>query len=97
MKPKPEHEKLSAYYNLNNGTGTIRGVYLQGNATVKDIFQSWLTPFADLGAKTITIKTQVVQITKLMTVLVYRVSSLFKIQWITIHVPIILTKILLIV
>jgi Zn-dependent M28 family amino/carboxypeptidase len=55
MKPKPEHEKLSAYYNLDNGTGTIRGVYLQGNAAVKDIFQTWLTPFADLGAKTITI------------------------------------------
>jgi len=55
MKLKPEHEKLSAYYNLDNGTGTIRGVYLQGNAAVKDIFQSWLAPFADLGAKTITI------------------------------------------
>lgn len=55
MKPKAEHEKLSAYYNLDNGTGTIRGVYLQGNAAVKDIFQSWLTPFEDLGAKTITI------------------------------------------
>lgn len=52
---KPEHEKLSAYYNLDNGTGTIRGIYLQGNASVKDIFQTWLTPFADLGAKTITI------------------------------------------
>ncbi len=55
MKPKSEHEKLSAYYNLDNGTGTIRGVYLQGNAAVRDIFQTWLTPFADLGAKTITI------------------------------------------
>lgn len=55
MKLKPEHEKLSAYYNLDNGTGTIRGVYLQGNAAVRDIFQSWLTPFEDLGAKTITI------------------------------------------
>ena len=55
MLPKAEHEKLSAYYNLDNGTGTIRGVYLQGNAAVKDIFQTWLTPFADLGAKTITI------------------------------------------
>lgn len=55
MTPKPEHVKLSAYYNLDNGTGTIRGVYLQGNAAVKDIFQSWLTPFTDLGAKTITI------------------------------------------
>lgn len=52
---KPEHAKLSAYYNLDNGTGTVRGVYLQGNAAVKDIFQSWLTPFEDLGAKTITV------------------------------------------
>jgi carboxypeptidase Q len=56
MKPKPEHEKLSGYFNLDNGTGTIRGVYLQGNAAVKDIFQSWITPFEDLGAKTITIR-----------------------------------------
>jgi carboxypeptidase Q len=52
---KPEHEKLSAYYNLDNGTGTVRGVYLQGNTAVKDIFQSWLKPFEDLGAKTITV------------------------------------------
>lgn len=52
---KPEHAKLSAYYNLDNGTGAVRGVYLQGNAAVKDIFQTWLTPFEDLGAKTITI------------------------------------------
>jgi len=55
MKPKAEHEKLSAYYNLDNGTGAIRGVYLQGNAAVAPIFQAWLNPFADLGAKTITI------------------------------------------
>jgi hypothetical protein len=55
MKPKVAHEKLSAYYNLDNGTGAIRGVYLQGNAAVAPIFQSWLSPFEDLGAKTITI------------------------------------------
>lgn len=55
MKPKAEHEKLSAYYNLDNGTGTIRGIYLQGNTAVKDIFQAYLNPFADLGAKTITV------------------------------------------
>lgn len=55
MKPKAEHEKLSAYYNLDNGTGTIRGIYLQGNVAVKDIFQSYLSPFADLGAKTVTV------------------------------------------
>ena len=55
MKPKAEHEKLSAYYNLDNGTGTIRGIYLQGNTAVKDIFQAYLNPFADLGAKTVTV------------------------------------------
>ncbi|RZK40494.1 MAG: M20/M25/M40 family metallo-hydrolase [Pedobacter sp.] len=55
MKTKPEHEKLSAYYNLDNGTGTIRGIYLQGNGALREIFQTWLTPFHDLGAKTVTI------------------------------------------
>lgn len=55
MKPKAEHEKFSAYYNLDNGTGAVRGVYLQENAAVKDIFQAWLKPFEDLGAKTITV------------------------------------------
>lgn len=52
---KPDYEKLSAYYNLDNGTGKIRGVYLQGNAAVKPIFAQWLAPFKDLGANTLTI------------------------------------------
>jgi hypothetical protein len=47
--------KVSAYYNLDNGTGKIRGVYLQSNPNVKDLFASWLEPFNDLGANTITI------------------------------------------
>ena len=50
-----DYEKLSAYYNLDNGTGKIRGVYLQGNAAVRPIFETWLAPFADMGAKTVTI------------------------------------------
>ena len=54
MELKPEHEKVSAYYNLDNGTGKIRGVYLQGNTAAGPIFQSWLSPFNDLGATTIT-------------------------------------------
>ena len=49
------YDKLSAYYNLDNGTGRIRGVYLQGNSAVKPIFEAWLMPFHDLGAKTLTI------------------------------------------
>jgi hypothetical protein len=50
-----DYEKLSAYYNLDNGTGKIRGVYMQGNNAVKPYFESWLAPFGDLGAKTLTL------------------------------------------
>ena len=50
-----DYDKLSAYYNLDNGTGRIRGVYMQGNSAVKPIFEAWLSPFGDLGAKTLTI------------------------------------------
>jgi carboxypeptidase Q len=52
---KPEHDKLSGYYNYDNGTGKIRGVYMQGNAAVEPIFRAWLAPFHDLGAATLTI------------------------------------------
>jgi hypothetical protein len=55
MELKPLHEKISAYFNLDNGTGRIRGLYCQGNTGVMPIFQEWLTPFHDLGAKTVTI------------------------------------------
>ena len=51
----PEHEKFSAYYNMDNGTGKIRGVYLQGNEDVAQIFRSWLAPFEDMGASTISL------------------------------------------
>ena len=58
MAPKIErganYDKLSAYYNLDNGTGRIRGVYLQGNEAVRPIFRQWLQPFRDLGADTLT-------------------------------------------
>jgi carboxypeptidase Q len=49
-----DYEKISAYYNLDNGTGKIRGVYMQGNETVRPLFRKWLQPFADLGAETLT-------------------------------------------
>ncbi|GAA4101671.1 M28 family metallopeptidase [Mucilaginibacter panaciglaebae] len=55
MVLKPEQAKVSAYYNLDNGTGKIRGVYLQGNQAAGPIFQQWLAPFKDMGAGTITI------------------------------------------
>lgn len=52
---KPASKKVSAYYNLDNGTGKIRGVYLQGNNRVGQIFREWLAPFEDHDAKTITL------------------------------------------
>lgn len=55
MQLTPLQEKIAAYYNLDNGTGRIRGVYLQGNEGVRPIFAKWLEPFKDLGAATLTI------------------------------------------
>jgi hypothetical protein len=56
MVLKPEHEKLSGYFNLDNGSGRIRGVYLQGHEAMRPIFEQWLAPFRDLGVTTITIQ-----------------------------------------
>jgi hypothetical protein len=53
---KPGHAKLSAYFNLDNGTGKIRGIYLQGNEEIRPVFQAWLAPFSDMGATTVTIR-----------------------------------------
>jgi carboxypeptidase Q len=55
MTLKPEQAKVSAYYNIDNGTGKIRGIFLQQNAAAGPIFQQWLAPFKDLGATTVTI------------------------------------------
>lgn len=55
MQLMDDHAKLSAYFNLDNGTGKIRGIYLQGNEKLKPVFTQWLEPFHDLGAKTVTI------------------------------------------
>jgi carboxypeptidase Q len=51
---KPEHAKLSGYFNVDNGSGRIRGVNLQGNEAVRPIFDAWLRPFQYLGAATLT-------------------------------------------
>jgi len=56
MKLAAEHAKLAGYFNLDNGSGKIRGVYLQGNDMVRPIFQAWLQPFHDLGVTTLTIR-----------------------------------------
>ena len=53
---KPEQAKVSAYFNVDNGTGKIRGVYLQENAAVAPIFEAWIRPFKDLGMTTLTMR-----------------------------------------
>ncbi len=56
MQLKPEHAKLAGYFNVDNGTGLIRGVYLQGNEAVAPIFSAWMEPFKNLGMNTLTIR-----------------------------------------
>jgi carboxypeptidase Q len=51
----PEYEKFDTYFNLDNGTGRVRGVYLQGNESVRAVFRQWLMPFRDMGATTLSI------------------------------------------
>ena len=53
---KPEQAKVSAYFNIDNGTGKIRGVYLQENESVEPIFHAWMQPFTDLGMTTLTMR-----------------------------------------
>jgi len=56
MQLKPEHAKLAGYFNVDNGTGQIRGVYLQGNEAVAPIFQAWMEPFRNMGMTTLAIR-----------------------------------------
>ena len=49
MALKPDHAKLAAYFNSDNGTGRVRGIWLQGNLAVQPIFEQWMKPLADLG------------------------------------------------
>jgi hypothetical protein len=56
MAVKPAHAKFAGYFNVDNGTGAIRGVYLQGNEGVAPIFSAWMQPFANLGMTALTIR-----------------------------------------
>jgi hypothetical protein len=51
----PDYAKFAGYFNLDNGTGKIRGVYLQGNEALRPLFRQWLTPFREAGAQTLSI------------------------------------------
>jgi len=53
---KPEQSKISGYFNVDNGSGKIRGVYLQENAAIAQIFQQWIAPLGDLGVSAITMR-----------------------------------------
>jgi len=56
LQLKPEQKLVSVYFNLDNGPGRIRGVYLQENAQVRPIFAQWMEPFRDLGMTTLTMR-----------------------------------------
>ena len=56
MTLKPAHAKLAGYFNMDNGSGAIRGVYLQGNEAVRPVFAAWLEPFRPLGMTTLSIR-----------------------------------------
>jgi hypothetical protein len=51
---KPEHKLLSGYFNIDNGTGKVRGIYTQGNTAIAGIFEQWIAPLKDLGVTTVT-------------------------------------------
>ena len=56
LELKPDWDKLSVYFNIDNGTGALRGIYLQGNDAVAPIFREWMEPFRSLGMTTITVR-----------------------------------------
>lgn len=55
LKPA-EQSKVSVYFNVDNGTGKIRGLYMQENAAVEPIFTEWMKPFHDVGMDTLTMR-----------------------------------------
>jgi len=56
VQVKPEQEKVSGYFNVDNGSGKIRGIYLQSNGAVGPIFAQWMEPLKDVGVTTITLQ-----------------------------------------
>jgi carboxypeptidase Q len=56
IETKPEYQKISGYFNLDNGSGRIRGIYLQDNAAISPIFAQWMEPLKDLGVTAITMR-----------------------------------------
>lgn len=56
LEVKPEQKQISGYFNVDNGSGKIRGIYLQGSAAIAPIFAQWMAPLKDLGVTTLTMR-----------------------------------------
>lgn len=56
LTPLPGHRDLVAYFNIDNGSGRLRGIFAEGNVAVVPIFQEWLAPFASMGATTVSLQ-----------------------------------------
>ena len=54
LELKPEQKVISGYFNIDNGSGKIRGIYTQGNYAIAPIFEQWMAPLKDLGVTTVT-------------------------------------------
>jgi len=57
VKPGPDYNQLAAYFNIDNGSGKIRGIYAEGNIAATPILKSWLAPFAAMGADAVVAST----------------------------------------
>jgi hypothetical protein len=53
---KPDQQKISGYFNMDNGSGKVLGIYLQENAAIAPIFAQWIEPLKDLGVTAITMR-----------------------------------------
>lgn len=56
MELKEGFDNFQVYFNMDNGTGKYRGIYLQGNEMIRPYFETWLAPFASMGCNTVTIR-----------------------------------------
>ncbi len=75
MKLAAEQAKLDGYFNVDNGSGKIRGVYLQGNEMMRPIFRAWFAPFQDLAPAPLASATPAAPITYPLTRSAFRASS----------------------
>jgi hypothetical protein len=50
------YDKYQVYFNMDNGTGKFRGIYLQGNEAAIPVMEEWFKPFAEMGCTTITLR-----------------------------------------